>query len=103
MKPLKILIVDDQPINRRLLTAQLEAEGHTVIAAGNGVEALALLESTTVDVLISDILMPVMDGYRLCGHIRSSERHRDLPFIFYTATYTSPADEEFYRQLGAND
>ena len=105
MKPLKILIVDDQPLNRKLLTAQLEGEGHTVLEAAHGGEALALLnnlERDTVDLIISDILMPVMDGYRLCGEVRASERHRHLPFIFYTATYTSPADEEFCLQLGAN-
>jgi PAS domain S-box-containing protein len=102
MKPLTVLIVDDQPINRRLLTAQLEAEGHAVVQAAHGAEAVDLLERTTVDVVISDILMPVMDGYTLCGQVRSSERHRSLPFIFYTATYTSPADEEFCMQLGAN-
>lgn len=102
MKRLNILIVDDQPINRRLLTAQLESEGHAVLAAEHGVEALAVLETAMVDVIISDILMPVMDGYRLCGQVRGSERHRDLPFIFYTATYTSPADEELCLQLGAN-
>jgi two-component system cell cycle sensor histidine kinase/response regulator CckA len=102
MKPLKILIVDDLPLNRKLLTAQLEGEGHTVLQAAHGGEAMAMLEQTTVDLLISDILMPVMDGYRLCALVRASERHRDLPFIFYTATYTSPADEELCLQLGAN-
>jgi PAS domain S-box-containing protein len=102
MNPLNVLIVDDLPINRKLLTAQLEAEGHTVVQAADGLEALAVLERTAIDIVISDILMPVMDGYRLCSHVRSSERHRDLPFIFYTATYTSPADEQFCVQLGAN-
>ena len=102
MKPLNILIVDDQPINRRLLAAQLEAEGHTVVQASQGVEALAALARTEIDLIICDILMPVMDGYRLCAHVRQNERFRELPFIFYTATYTSPADEEFCLQLGAN-
>jgi PAS domain S-box-containing protein len=102
MKPLNILIVDDLAMNRKLLSAQLTAEGHTVVAAVNGVEALQVLDREPVDVIVSDILMPVMDGYRLCAHVRSSERFRDLPFIFYTATYTSPADEELSMQLGAN-
>jgi two-component system cell cycle sensor histidine kinase/response regulator CckA len=98
----KILIVDDQPLNRKLLRAQLEGEGHTVLEAAHGAEALAILERATVEMIISDILMPVMDGYRLCGEVRASERLRHLPFIFYTATYTTPADEEFCMQLGAN-
>jgi two-component system, cell cycle sensor histidine kinase and response regulator CckA len=102
MTPLTVLIADDRSINLRLLRAQLEAEGHTVIEASNGAEALAALETAGVDLIISDILMPVMDGYRFCGEVRRSPRHLHLPFIFYTATYTSPADEQLCTQLGAD-
>src|SRR4029077_1776946 len=90
MKPLKILIVDDLPINLKLLKAQLEAEGHFVLEASNGAEGLAVLESHEVDVIGSDILMPIMDGYRFCYEVRSRERLRELPFIIYTASYVSP-------------
>ncbi len=102
MKPLTILIVDDLPINLKLLRAQLEGEGHTVIEAHNGVEALAVLDRQTVDVIVSDILMPVMDGYRLCHEIRKSEPFRHLPFIAYTSTYVSPSDEKLSLDLGAD-
>jgi PAS domain S-box-containing protein len=102
MKPLTILIVDDLPINLKLLRAQLEGEGHTVIEAHNGVEALALLDRQKVDVIVSDILMPVMDGYRLCHEVRKSERFRHLPFIAYTSTYVSPSDEKLSLDLGAD-
>jgi two-component system, cell cycle sensor histidine kinase and response regulator CckA len=60
MMPLTILIVDDHPINLKLLRAQLEAEGHTVVEAANGAEALALMDRKSVDVIVSDILMPVV-------------------------------------------
>jgi PAS domain S-box-containing protein len=102
MKPLTILIVDDLPINLKLLRAQLEGEGHTVVEAHNGVEALAVLDRQKVDVIISDILMPVMDGYRFCQEVRNSERHRHLPFIAYTSTYVSPSDEKLSLDLGAD-
>ncbi len=102
MKPLTILIVDDLPINLKLLRAQLEGEGHTVIEAHNGVDALAVLDRQKVDVIVSDILMPVMDGYRLCHEIRKSERFRHLPFIAYTSTYVSPSDEKLSLDLGAD-
>jgi PAS domain S-box-containing protein len=102
MKPMNVLVVEDQPINRKLLVAQLEAEGHTLFEAADGVQALAVLETAPVEVVISDILMPVMDGYRLCGEIRRSPSFGHLPFIFYTATYTSPADEQLCRELGAD-
>jgi len=102
MKPLTILIVDDLPINLKLLRAQLEGEGHTVVDAHNGVEALAVLDRQKVDVIVSDILMPVMDGYRLCHEVRKSERFRHLPFIAYTSTYVSPSDEKLSIDLGAD-
>lgn len=99
---MNILIVDDQPINLKVLGALLAAEGHAVRTAANGVEALAVLEGQAVDAIISDILMPTMDGCRLCYEVRSSERLRHLPFIFYTASYTSPGDEKLCYDLGAD-
>jgi PAS domain S-box-containing protein len=102
MTPLNILIVDDQPINLRLLRAELEAEGHIVFEGMNGVEGLAVLDSQQIDVIISDILMPVMDGYRFCYEVRRSERFREIPFIVYTSTYLSPSDEKLSLDLGAD-
>ena len=89
---MNLLIVDDHLINLKLLRAQLESEGHTVFEAHDGVDALDLLERQRVDGVISDILMPRMDGYRFCYEIRNHARLRDLPIILYTSTYTSPSD-----------
>lgn len=102
MKPLTILIVDDHPINLKLLRAQLEAEGHAVVEAANGAEALALMDRKKVDVIVSDILMPFMDGYRFCYEVRRSERFRELPFVIYTSSYVSPSDEKLSLDLGAD-
>jgi PAS domain S-box-containing protein len=102
MTPLNILIVDDQPINLRLLRAELGAEGHNVFEASNGEEGLAVLDHERIDVIISDILMPVMDGYRFCYEVRRNERHRGIPFIVYTSTYLSPSDEKLSLDLGAD-
>jgi len=102
MTPLNILIADDQPINLKLLRVELEAEGHTVFEASNGAEGLAVLDRQQIDVIISDILMPVMDGYRFCNEVRRSEEHRDIPFIVYTSTYLSPSDEKLSLDLGAD-
>jgi PAS domain S-box-containing protein len=99
---MNVLIVDDQPINQKLLHATLEAEGHTVAEATNGVEALQLLESHGADAIISDILMPRMDGYRLCSEVRKRKQFEHLPFIHYTATYISPSDEKLSSDLGAD-
>ena len=97
-----LLIVDDDPINLKLLRAQLESEGHVVFEAHDGVDALALLNRQRVDAVISDILMPRMDGYRLCHEIRMNERLYDLPIIIYTSTYTSSSDEKLALRVGAD-
>lgn len=99
---MNILIVDDTPINLKLLRAQLEGEGHTVFEAHDGVDALALLERQRVDAVISDIFMPRMDGYRLCHEIRKHARLHDLPFIICTVSFTSPGDEKLALDVGAD-
>src|SRR5580704_9674316 len=99
---MKLLIVDDIAVNRSLLRATLEAEGHTVLDAVDGVDALQVLSGQKVDGVISDILMPRMDGYRLCTEIRKDTNLRGLPFVFYTATFVSPADERMARGVGAD-
>jgi CheY-like chemotaxis protein len=99
---MKILVVDDVAVNRKLLHATLEAEGHTVVSAANGLEALELLEREPVDAVISDILMPRMDGYRLCHELRQKEQFKQLPFVHYTSTYTSPDDRNLSKTVGAN-
>lgn len=99
---MNILVVDDHATNRKLLRAVLESENQTVFDAADGVEALGVLKSKPVDAVISDILMPRMDGYRLCHEVRSDQKLRDLPFIVYTSTYSSPADEKLSLDLGAD-
>jgi two-component system cell cycle sensor histidine kinase/response regulator CckA len=99
---MNILIVDDIATNLKLLDAILEAEGHSVFEAADGVEALEILEREKVDVIISDILMPRMDGYRFCYEVRASERFRRLPFIFHTSSYTSKSDEKLALEMGAD-
>jgi PAS domain S-box-containing protein len=99
---MNILIVDDDPTSLKLLHVQLESEGHAVFEAHDGVDALALLNRQRVDAVISDILMPRMDGYRLCHEIRKDARLHDLPIIIYSATYTSPDDETLALDMGAD-
>jgi len=99
---MNILIVDDQPVNLRLLRAELEAERYTVFEASNGEEGLAVLDRQRIDVIMSDILMPVMDGYRFCHEVRRSERHHHIPFIVYTSTYLTSSDEKLSLDLGAD-
>ena len=71
---MKVLIVDDNETNRKLLRINLEGEGIETFEAEDGVEALEKLEHERADAIISDILMPRMDGYRFCQEVRKSER-----------------------------
>jgi len=99
---MNLLIVDDVATNRKLLRVTLEAEGHKTLEAADGVEALQILGRETVDAVISDILMPNMDGFRLCHEIRKIERLHVLPFIIYTSTYTSADDMKLAQTMGAD-
>ena len=96
-----ILIVDDNPQNLSLLQTLLERNGYGVTAAANGAEALEKARSERPDMIISDILMPVMDGFTLCREWKRDGRLKDIPFVFFTATYNDPKDEKFALGLGA--
>jgi signal transduction histidine kinase len=100
---MNLLIVDDYPNNLKLLRSALEAEGHRVIESGDGLEALQVLRREPVDAVISDILMPNLDGFRLCHEIRySREFDSTIPVILYTATYNSPSDRQLAETVGAD-
>jgi len=99
---MKILIVDDNSTNRKLLRVNLEGEGVETFEAEDGVEALQKLETEKADAIISDILMPRMDGYRLCQEVRKCTWLAGTPFIFYTSTYTSIGDEKLALDCGAD-
>ncbi len=98
----RLLIVDDKEQDRYLLKTLLEKSGYLVDAAGDGVQALSIARAEPPDMIVSDVLMPVMDGFSLCRECRRDERFRQVPFIFYTATYTDPRDEDFALNLGAD-
>ena len=99
---MKILIVDDTDVNLDLLEARLEGSGYEVISAKNGIEALEILKTDSFDMIISDILMPKMDGYQLCRECKKDDTLRNIPFVYYTATYKDKKDEQFALSLGAD-
>src|SRR5258706_3073934 len=99
---MKILIADDNRLNRKYLRLLLIEEGHTVVECADGLTALKSLKNDKIDAVISDILMPHMDGYRLCYEIRKNPALTPIPFIAYSATFTSPADEKVALDIGAD-
>lgn len=98
----KILVVDDNEQNRYILEKLFEASQLIVISAENGKIALEKAYANPPDLIVSDILMPVMDGFSLCKIWKTNEQLKHIPFIFYTATYTEPKDEKFAMKLGAD-
>lgn len=97
-----ILIVDDVEQNIYMLKVLLQGHGYEVETAVNGEEALEKARIAPPKMIISDILMPTMDGFTLCRHWKQDETLKNIPFIFYTATYTNPQDKEFALSLGAD-
>ena len=98
---MKILVVDDNAENLLLLELWLKKSGYEVVSTANGAEALEKLHTEEFSLIISDILMPVMDGFQLCKKVNSDDKLHSIPFVFYTATYTDKQDEELALKSGA--
>jgi CheY-like chemotaxis protein len=96
-----ILAVDDQPITLATVADILQDAGYDVLTASNGLEALQLMEDHTPDLIVSDIMMPEMDGYQFYEAVRANTTWRLIPFIFLTAQ----REQDFIRRgysLGAD-
>jgi DNA-binding response OmpR family regulator len=97
----KLLIVEDIPNILDLLEITLRFKGYEVMTATNGEEALEKIEQERPALIITDILMPKMDGYALVQKVRTDPKTMDIPVIFLSATYISPEDKAFAISLGA--
>lgn len=96
----KILIVDDNPGNRSLLLEILGSCGHTIREASDGGEALALVSAERPDLVITDILMPTMDGYEFVRRLRSTTEIAHTPVIFWTAVFRETDAKNLARECG---
>ena len=96
-----LLIVEDIPNILELLDLTLKYNGYQVMTARNGLEALEVLEDKHPALIITDILMPRMDGFTLIYRLRTDQKTRDIPVVFLSATYVSPEDKAFAVTLGA--
>ena len=97
---MKILVVDDDADARNVTKLTLEAAGYAVELATDGIDALEKMEHNPPDLIISDILMPRMDGFVFCRQCKAHPHFKQIPFIFLTATYLDARDEELSRSLG---
>jgi CheY-like chemotaxis protein len=96
-----ILVVEDVPNVLELLEVTLRFKGYQVITARNGQEAMEQVQKEQPALVITDILMPKMDGYALAHRLHSNPQTRQIPLIFLSATYVTPEDKHFAISLGA--
>jgi CheY-like chemotaxis protein len=96
-----ILIVEDIPHILELLEVTLKFKGYDVVTARNGDEALEYIASEKPSLILTDILMPKLDGYALAQRVRSDPQTRHIPIIFVSATFITEEDKQFALSLGA--
>lgn len=81
---MRILAVEDEADYREMLEEVMQGIGHTIVVAPNGAEALKILERETVDVIVADVAMPVMDGLEFHRQVRLKPEYANTPFVFLT-------------------
>lgn len=96
-----ILVVEDIANIRDLLRVTLSFKGYPVLTANNGEEAFEIVEKERPALVISDVLMPKMDGFALTHKLRTDPRFHDIPIMLISATYVNPEDRAFAERLGA--
>jgi len=97
-----ILVVDDNDLNRMLISKILELEGYQVTLAGNGIAAIEAVTNAMPDLAILDVMMPDMDGYELCRKLRQPPINAKIPIVMLTAM-SSEEERKLALAAGAND
>jgi PAS domain S-box-containing protein len=100
--PLSILVVDDIPENIMLLEDVLSELNYVTHSAANGLQALSVLNDTSIDLIIADAMMPKMDGFQLCKTVKNDPRLSSIPFIIYSSDYIDEEDKELAKTIGAD-
>ena len=95
-----ILVADDNRANRDALASLLEVSGYRVLTATDGREALAIALEERPDLVITDVLMPLMDGYQLARRLRAEPLTADVGIVFYTAYFDRPEAKELAQAHG---
>lgn len=97
-----LLVVEDVPDILGLLNETLKFKGYRVVTALNGEDALKIIQQERPALIITDILMPKMDGFSLVHRLRLKPSTRNIPIVFLSATYIAPEDKEFARTIGVS-
>jgi len=105
-KPVKVkkivLVVDDDPLVVKVLKAPLERAGYKVETAYHGLEALAKVKVSLPDLIILDILMPLLDGFKVARFLKFDQKYKDIPIIVLTSRAT-PGERDMGKKVGANE
>jgi CheY-like chemotaxis protein len=97
-----ILVVDDDPLVVKILREPLERAGYKVNVARQGLEALQKVKETRPDLIILDILMPLMDGFKVARFLKFDKRYKDIPIIVLTSRATE-GERKMGEKVGANE
>jgi DNA-binding response OmpR family regulator len=100
--PKKILIVEDYPHIVDVLKIRLEAAGYEVVAAGDGQEGLNMARSEKPDLIILDVMLPKMNGYKVCRLLKFDVKYKNIPIFLLTAR-AKPEDIQTGKATGANE
>ena len=101
IEKIRILLVDDEPIITKLVGKRLEAEGFEVSTAKDGQEAYEKTRKEAPQLIILDLMLPKMDGYRVCGLLKKDTRYAQIPIILFTAR-AQERDMKLADEVGAD-
>ena len=99
--PKRILLVDDEPQLLEMVKMRLEVNGYEVLTASDGQQGFDKAKSEKPDLVILDLMLPKMDGYKVCGLLKADTRYSSIPIIMFTAR-AQEQDKEQGEALGAN-
>ncbi len=100
--PKKILVVDDEPFILQMVTSRLTASGYETVTGADGQEALIKARSEKPDLIILDVMMPKMDGYKVCATLKQDTRSQNIPVILFTAKAGEEAQQIGIQDCGAD-
>lgn len=101
MAPKKILIVDDELFLSEIVSVRLKTEGYDVIQATDGMEGLEKAKQENPDLIVLDVMLPKMNGYEICGSLKSDPKYNKIPIILFSAR-TQNEDIELGKKVGAD-
>ncbi len=101
MNKKKILLVEDEKVLIETVTLRLEAFGYEVISAYDGFEGLEKAKKEKPDLIILDLMLPKMDGYKVCGLLKADTRYNKIPIIMFTAR-AQESDKKMGQEVGAD-